>query len=155
MSRKRNMPSRKKIFEYWQHKLSNAKTDNTCFKCSATSIFGDSVMVDRAHILAVCEGGSDDVSNIHLLCRGCHKDSEAHSGDEYRLWIDSKNKEEFGKALFVLWNSKELTNTRLDLYFNKVKDDYIKDTGELMYEFIIKGYEFECESILNKYRSIP
>ena len=148
------MPSRKKIFEYWQDKLSSAKDDNTCFRCSSTSIFGDSVVVDRAHILAVCEGGDDDVSNIHLLCRGCHRESEVYSGDEYRLWINSKNKEEFVKALFVLWHRKELINERLDLYLNKVKDDYIKDSNELYFELLVDSYAFECKDILNTYRKI-
>lgn len=42
---------------------------------------------DRAHILARCEGGTDDVENLHLLCNTCHKDSEIISGDRYTEWL--------------------------------------------------------------------
>lgn len=51
-----------------------------CFACGRP----DS---ERAHILARAEGGSDNAENIHLLCGGCHTDSELLSGDSYWTWI--------------------------------------------------------------------
>lgn len=115
MSRKRNMPSRKEIFNFWNGKIKSVVNDNTCFKCGVTSILGkDIIIVDRAHILAVCEGGSDDLDNLHLLCRRCHRDSEVYSGKEYNLWFLSKDREQFSKCLFVLWHKGQLKNTGLN-----------------------------------------
>lgn len=152
MSRKRNMPSRKKIFDFWNGKLKSAVNDNTCFKCGVTSVLDKNVViVDRSHILAVCEGGSDELDNLHLLCRSCHKDSEAYSGEEYNLWFLSKSKEQFSTSLFVLWDKGELNNNRLDDYFNKVKFDYIKNVSQELYDFQIKYYEKENKTLLDAY----
>lgn len=151
MGRRRSMPSRAKIFEYWKDKINNAKNDNTCFKCGITSLFEDTVIVDRAHILAVCEGGSDDVDNLHLLCRNCHRESEAYNGSEYKLWITSKNREEFAKSLYVLWHDKDIINDRLDLYFNKVKDNFIKETSKDMFDFQMECYKEESKEHISIY----
>ncbi len=43
--------------------------------------------LQHAHIKALCEGGADDPSNIHVLCRACHSASEHRSGDAYFDWI--------------------------------------------------------------------
>ena len=152
MSRKRNMPSRKKIFDFWNGKLKSVVNDNTCFKCGVTSVLNkEMVIVDRAHILAVCEGGSDELDNLHLLCRSCHKDSEAYSGEEYNLWFLSKSKEQFAKSLFVLWDKGELNHNRLDDYFNKVKFDCIKNVSQEWYDFQIKYYKQENKTLLDSY----
>jgi hypothetical protein len=55
-----------------------------CFACGMTGRGGS---LDRAHILARCNGGSDDPSNIHMLCRLCHKDSETLDGEAYWSWF--------------------------------------------------------------------
>jgi hypothetical protein len=89
MGRVRKMPTREKIFEYWADKLDLQGDDNTCFKCSFTS--GAGVAVDRAHILSVFDGGSDDVSNLHLLCGNCHLESEIWFGDAYFYWLKSNS----------------------------------------------------------------
>ena len=85
MGRKRNMPSRKKIFEYWKDKLDWIIDDNTCFNCGYTH--NKHTAVDRAHIVSVFNGGSDSPSNIHLLCNKCHKISEPWEGEIYNYWF--------------------------------------------------------------------
>lgn len=153
MSRKRNMPSRKKIFDFWNGKLKPVVNDNTCFKCGVTSIFDkDTIIVDRAHILAVCDGGLDELDNLHLLCKSCHRDSEAYSGDEYKLWFLSKNKEEFAKSLFILIDCGEIVNPRIKRYFDKVKQDYIKNTSIHLYNYQIQSYKEDNINHLEKYR---
>ena len=147
--RKRNMPSRKKIFDFWVGKLKLAVNDNTCFKCGVFD--NDNIIVDRAHILAVCSGGSDELNNLHLLCKSCHRDSEAYSGKEYNLWFFSKYKEKFVKSLFVLWDKEELKNSNLDKYFNKVKLDFINKYGQIRYNCQINYYEQENKSLLDLY----
>lgn len=86
----RNMPSEGVIRAYWAPKLWKVKgfdsleeflESGLCFAC------GWSRPLERAHILAKSEGGSDDVSNLHMLCRSCHKCSEMVSGDMYNKWF--------------------------------------------------------------------
>jgi 5-methylcytosine-specific restriction endonuclease McrA len=43
--------------------------------------------LQRAHILARCNGGGDDASNLHMLCDQCHRDSEALDGEKYWSWF--------------------------------------------------------------------
>lgn len=155
MSRKRNMPSRKKIFDFWNGKLKSVVNDNTCFKCGVTSVLSeDTVIVDRAHILAVCEGGSDELDNLHLLCRSCHRDSEVYSGEEYNLWFLSKSKEQFATSLFVLWDKGELNSNHLDDYFNKVKSDCIKNVSQEWYDFQIKYFKEKNKTLLYEYENL-
>jgi hypothetical protein len=61
-----------------------------CFACGQTD-FG----VERCHIKARCDGGSDDVSNIHMLCPICHKDSEFITGEKYFEWLYSRTRDDF------------------------------------------------------------
>ena len=49
--------------------------------------------LDRAHIVARVYGGSDDVSNIHLLCRNCHIESELFNEEYYWKWFKAKNRD--------------------------------------------------------------
>jgi hypothetical protein len=94
MSKARSdMSSRAKILKHWSkvfddqglHDVvcNDEKGCNTvgCFAC------GSSSRVERAHIEALTDGGSNDVGNLHLLCRSCHHDSEAFSGNEYMEWF--------------------------------------------------------------------
>jgi hypothetical protein len=78
----RNMPYVADIYKYWQdeYELSewtrgrHSKTTRAevaaCFAC------GKQGRLDRAHILAKCDGGTDTVENLHLLCRCCHVHQE-------------------------------------------------------------------------------
>jgi hypothetical protein len=43
--------------------------------------------LERAHILAVVMGGSDEVSNFHLLCHECHRMSEELYAADYWHWF--------------------------------------------------------------------
>ena len=79
---KRKMPSQTKIFEHWENKLDEIHL-NQCFACSSL----DTQRLERAHILARCNGGDDSLDNLHLLCRHCHISSELMSGEEYWLWF--------------------------------------------------------------------
>ena len=98
----RRMPSESVIRAHWADRLWERKGFDSpdefrevgvCFACGMN---GDNVGgVERCHILARCCGGSDDASNLHMLCRICHKDSEALDGERYwswffeRTWLDA------------------------------------------------------------------
>jgi 5-methylcytosine-specific restriction endonuclease McrA len=58
-----------------------------CFACGFDGGKGN---LERAHILARCEGGSDAVDNLHMLCSTCHKASEGLTGDPYWAWFVSR-----------------------------------------------------------------
>src|SRR6058998_3251082 len=45
---------------------------------------------ERCHITARCNGGSDDMSNIHNLCSRCHRASEALEGERYWEWFRTR-----------------------------------------------------------------
>lgn len=80
--KRRKMPSQKKIFEHWEIRLDSIYPQQ-CFACSSL----DTTKLERAHILARCNGGSDEVDNLHLLCRNCHVSSETISGEKYWQWF--------------------------------------------------------------------
>ena len=104
----------KKVKAFWASKLvelgkfdsvhevmeqpTSPENGEECHYCFACGKMGN---VDRAHILARCEGGSDGVDNIHLLCHYCHILSEMLSGDHYWRW--------FGRMSQLAWiSSREM-----------------------------------------------
>lgn len=91
------MPSKKEIRAYWAKKLvelgkfdsiTEFMEDDYCFACG--SVVSDHESTERSHILARWKDGSDNVSNIHMLCQNCHKDSEHLSGDKYWQWFTKR-----------------------------------------------------------------
>lgn len=96
----RKFLSRKTIKNHWASRfhllgggfdsLAEFMHADYCWACGM--ICGDPKVgwTERAHILARCEGGTDDAENIHLLCPTCHKDSEFLSGEEYWAWLRNR-----------------------------------------------------------------
>lgn len=93
-SKVRRMPTKNQIKEYWWKRLVELEKfickdevfeDDYCFAC------GFEAITERAHILAKCEGGSDEPSNLHLLCSHCHKTSEMLNGERYWQWFEKQN----------------------------------------------------------------
>ena len=91
----RKMPAENAIRWYWfdaglaQRKRHSNQRDflkkGFCFAC-----FWELGTV-RAHIVARWNGGSDDASNLHMLCRTCHYASESIEGeDRYWNWFDER-----------------------------------------------------------------
>jgi hypothetical protein len=66
-------PRRGVVLKHWQ-----------CFCC------GKPADLDRAHIHALALGGTNHVSNLHMLCRSCHTESEEFHGERYWRWFLSK-----------------------------------------------------------------
>lgn len=60
---------------------------NYCFACG----FEDVDPIERAHIVALADGGPNSADNLHNLCRFCHKASELLSGDSYFEWFRNRN----------------------------------------------------------------
>jgi len=86
------------ILEYWQQnciQLGPVKKgddfgveQSECFACG-NFIHG----LHRAHIVPLCFGGSNSVDNIHLLCPGCHCESENMT--RYWTWLKYKRYNEW------------------------------------------------------------
>lgn len=99
MSRK-GMPNKKRILSFWSNhdlfteagiEINESNAD--CFAC------GNHVGVERAHILPLAEGGNNEPENLHLLCKGCHSESESLSGTPYWKWLKDKNWNHFETAI--------------------------------------------------------
>lgn len=95
-----NMPSKVKVLKYWSDnekfesegiEINSSGAD--CFAC------GNHLGVQRAHILPLNEGGDNSLSNLHLLCSGCHTESEFMSGKEYWVWLINKNIHDYVTSL--------------------------------------------------------
>jgi 5-methylcytosine-specific restriction endonuclease McrA len=92
----RKMPTKLSIKNHWAAYLIKINKFDSyeelfeaeyCFACGMNSD-GD---IERAHIKARCEGGSDNVENLHLLCGFCHKQSEFINGKKYKTWFMEQN----------------------------------------------------------------
>lgn len=56
--------------------------------CMACGIFCEGQgSIHRAHIVARINRGSDDPSNLHMLCPTCHDDSEFLTEEAYWQWF--------------------------------------------------------------------
>jgi len=98
VSQARKMPTARAIRQHWATRLIElGKFDEVvevmddedggyCFACGFDSIN----TLQRAHINAKCNGGSDDVENLHMLCYTCHKDSEFVEGEAYWAWFKER-----------------------------------------------------------------
>jgi hypothetical protein len=83
-------PSKDSISNHWisfllQNKKASHKSfiyESACFACGCVTKH-----LDRAHIKPVISGGSDNLDNLHLLCKICHKESEFLEDDEYWQWF--------------------------------------------------------------------
>ena len=99
-SSRNNMPKKNTIAEYWNPILIRIglevdyelQNNIQCFTCGKTD-----QRLERAHIKAKCNGGSDSVKNLHVLCRGCHDESEFYEGDIYWRWYKYKRVNEFNE----------------------------------------------------------
>ena len=83
------IPNQHSIKSYWSNtSLITLKgiskefflNNNICFKC--LNVFG--FTLHRSHIIPLCLNGSNEISNIHILCPNCHKESE-FLDDEYSV----------------------------------------------------------------------
>lgn len=137
MRRRGSMPTRKKIFYYWSDKIETAVDDNTCFKCGFTVI--GSTAVERAHIKASCDGGTEELDNLHLLCKNCHIESELLDDELYWFWFNDNSSSEFE---FKLRLSAKI------YFMEEVPEDWIPFKESLLNSDIPKD---EMEKLLRKF----
>lgn len=88
MSSKRKQFKAADIVAFW-YPLFAGKFDDeedmarSCFRC------GYDHGLQKAHIVALADGGPDEIENIHLLCRPCHQATEGIAVRLGRAFYDS------------------------------------------------------------------
>jgi hypothetical protein len=122
MSQKRNMPSRKAISHYWQHEadwvemmgyggVDNGHYDDEfmpdeCWACGLKYPNGFATSPDRCHVVSHWEGGNEECSNLVLMCRTCHQQSENIPSNTFWIWIKSMRKSKWRNQ--YEWMSEKL-----------------------------------------------
>jgi len=125
------MPSKAKIFEHWMDWLDKKGLDwgePSCWACgrhwedeydikdpkvSREKIISNwnRVPLQRCHIIAKQLGGSDDVSNLFLMCKQCHdKAPNTLSRESFFQWVEQQD---HSRDLFETY-LKEIKNFGLD-----------------------------------------
>lgn len=92
---RRNMPNKKKVYSFWAETLVNIQkfdsyyelTESDCSICWGCGYLSEHGPLEMAHIIPRNRGGSDNPSNIHMLCRLCHLMSEHLEGKQYYDWF--------------------------------------------------------------------
>ena len=133
MKQSRNLPSKKKIAEYWSEvffrhgwELDQLSGDS-CFACCRIPM-----KIQRCHIKARCDGGSDQLQNIHLLCPGCHDESEPLSGLTYWRWYKHKRFSEANQILQMDIARFEATHGAILATAKEKWDQGCRDKRELL-----------------------
>jgi len=94
----KSLPAHSLIRQYWADHLhlgllgfdsrGEFLDPGICFACG---LYVETGEPERAHILAKSRGGSNAVTNLHLLCHCCHAASEGLSGRLYWEWLYGGN----------------------------------------------------------------
>lgn len=78
----RKMPTHSAVFRYWRGKGCIRPDKFTCMHCGYKAIGHN---LERAHIVARCDGGPDEVENLVLVCHPCHVITDGWSKSEWEL----------------------------------------------------------------------
>lgn len=90
----KQLPPKNKIYNYWKNsplkpslnqQAFNGDGEERCMACGLISA------CERAHIISNQNKGSKNFSNLHCLCKKCHRLSENLEGHNYWLWIALKS----------------------------------------------------------------
>lgn len=69
----------------WPHHVEEQDAAESCWRCGFTA---DDFKPERAHIHAVRHGGTNEPSNLLLLCHVCHKEQpDAASREDQLAWL--------------------------------------------------------------------
>tara|TARA_R110000803_G_scaffold202516_1_gene267718 strand:+ start:49 stop:444 length:396 start_codon:yes stop_codon:yes gene_type:complete len=119
MNKRKGMPTKKKIYEYW---FDNFFLDQygiklgglgDCFAC------GFNMKVERSHILPINQSGDNSEENLHLLCPTCHVESEFLNGEHYWNWLSHKNINEYEMPIE---RAMKWSRVNPELYRQRAKD---------------------------------
>ena len=109
--------------------------DVTCFCC------GDHrENLEKAHIIPVSSGGSDDVDNIHILCKSCHLRTESLSDIPV-----------IGKDLYFnfIKEHPELCLIREQISLKLIKENFKICNDIFTKENIVNNYKVKVKPVLS------
>ena len=154
---KESMPSCKKILDYWSnldyHELCHMVGDKCvtnimlcsdgefcCWCCGKT---GKSVnSFQRCHILGKQFGGSNELSNLFLMCEPCHTESPDLNNPKY-FYKFVKEKELcwtiFFKEIYDLVMSRNILEHEIESAIEKVKQVPIGQHGGIVSKLTLYG----------------
>lgn len=91
---RQSMPAIKQIRDYWFSEegieLLRKKTGLILASKAGCMTCGTLGYVECCHIVAKVNGGSYNESNLHLLCKNCHIESEYFEDERYWRWFRNK-----------------------------------------------------------------
>jgi HNH endonuclease len=117
-SRRLGMPKKEAILKYWNiegnyQKLgtlpcgySFPNEQGSCFAC------GNPTILHRAHIVPLIKQVNNDVNNIHLLCPGCHNESE--NIVDYWKWLHYKRANHWKDKVFYIIERMKMHGINID-----------------------------------------
>jgi hypothetical protein len=132
------MPTAKRIVQYWSDVF--FVEPKRCFAC------GDCRSLHRSHIVPVLYGGTHELTNLHMLCRACHDESEGIK--TYNQWFVYKrtyefktvehhamdNWKKFGFDPYEMHEQLEKKHPRMTPeYFKELEEWYIKTKKQIYY----------------------
>ena len=155
MSKSRKMPSQKSIYQYWHFEegkqtllergieLENqsdifGKPKLDCFAC------GDVLKIERCHILAKTLGGTDEVSNLHLLCFKCHVESEFIGVHRYWIWLRHMLTNEWQDSTEHIHKRRLKMGYSDDKFFEEFNKNGMEGALSYMASFIAENKEGEA-----------
>jgi 5-methylcytosine-specific restriction protein A len=92
--------------QLWDNSFGPHSGEGKCYVCSGTI---NSKKFDCGHVIAVSNGGSNDISNLNAICSSCNKSMGTNNMDEFKTKFYSST-----------LNRKNTTNDIIDYscYFN-------------------------------------
>lgn len=104
------MPNKSRLCDYWKsdERLFGRMTRDFCWLC------GRPGPLTRCHIQPWHRGGSNDAGNIHLLCEGCHVDTENLEGGEYWQMFELVDYDPIGQACRLLYTRHQFYATQTE-----------------------------------------
>jgi hypothetical protein len=115
MNNTRKLLNKKLILKFWQKNIEKLgptrfghvkPEENECFAC------GNNSSIERCHIVPKIHGGNDEVSNLHLLCKSCHVESEGLK--TYFKWLHYQRMNEWNFPMYYI--EKRLKKSGFDIY---------------------------------------
>lgn len=109
---KRKSYSKNVIVEHWldDGRFQIVMTD-VCWICGTWTVH-----TEKCHIEPLCRGGKDELDNIVLLCRNCHKYTEGLTVDQFWFYVEAYPQDLIGHMFARAYAAGEIPAGSYRLY---------------------------------------
>ena len=146
----RNLPSRQQIFNHWYDHKKFVELEIQVGNSDCCMACGFDYYVERCHLKAVSIGGSDDVSNLHILCKNCHVESENLNEKWYWIWLQNKNKN-FKLSVF---NQTDIVGRERKEFIDLIKEQKFYEAAVWTTEPFENDSEEERQKLVAEYKKL-